>query len=106
VDSFAKENELLQLHQDVRKSLMELNSIRSEIQQVGPRARERTCVLRSLSLARSCGRMAARVSVAPPSHGAHPPPPPSASHGPPPIDGPRLSRLAQSCRPQCTAKRR
>jgi hypothetical protein len=37
VDSFAKEHELLQLHHDVRKSLMELNSIRSEIQQVGPR---------------------------------------------------------------------
>jgi len=34
MDSFAKENELLQLHQDVRKSLMELNSIRSDIQQV------------------------------------------------------------------------
>jgi hypothetical protein len=39
VDSFAKEHELLQLHQDVRKSLMELNSIRSEIQQVSPRER-------------------------------------------------------------------
>jgi len=37
LDSFAKEHELLQLHHDVRKSLMELNSIRSEIQQVGPR---------------------------------------------------------------------